>query len=111
MTEEPAGSNIREVLEQLVRIAERLPLGVDTPVKFGICDGVNLQMIDAVDVDHFATVDGGGEVKELFVMFKCHQHPGTSPGELLQGVTADLDEELREITGVDTSRPDGPETE
>lgn len=89
-------TTIREMIEALVELAEESPVGADTEVEFGICNGTDLQMVDKVDVSHFTHVQDG-EMPRVFVMFRGHVHPGEKPGQLLHDAVADVDEELRDL--------------
>ncbi|TDD60826.1 hypothetical protein [Actinomadura rubrisoli] len=89
-------TTIREVIAMLNTLAADLPEGMDTRVKFGICDGADLQMVDDVDLSHYTHVKDGRPV-EVFVMFRGHVHPEEEPGPRLRGAAAHVDEELREL--------------
>ena len=95
-------STIRETIEELTRLAGHLRDGMDTPVEFAICDGHSLQMIDDFDVTYWTRINTEtGAHGAQSVMFRGHHHPGKLPGKRHQAVTADVDDELRDLTDSD----------
>jgi hypothetical protein len=89
-------TTIRQAIEVLTELASTLPDGMETQVEFGLCNGVDLQMFDEIDVDHYTHVSEG-KPDRVFVMFRAHAHPGEEPGRQLRDATADVDEELRDL--------------
>lgn len=89
-------TTIRDMIEALTELAATSPEGVDTQVEFGLCNGVDLQMFDKVDVDHYTHV-GDDKPDRIFVMFRAHAHPGEEPGRQLRDAVADVDDELRDL--------------
>lgn len=89
-------TTIREVIDMLTDLASFLPVGPDTQVEFGICDGENLQMVDKVDVSHYTHVRDDGS-DQIFVIIRGHVHLGEKPGRLLRGAVADVDQELHDL--------------
>lgn len=99
-TEEPLGATLRDLIDGLHRLARILDHGLDTPIKLGVCDGRNVQMIDRVDVDvqtFYARMPDGFAPGEESVVIRGHHHAGEVPGELGLGVVEDPDEELRSL--------------
>ncbi|OLT12951.1 hypothetical protein BJF79_03360 [Actinomadura sp. CNU-125] len=90
-------TTIRTLVNMLTLMSSALPDGLETRVEFGICDGENLQMVDKVDLSDYTTVTEDGREEETVVAFRGHAHPGQSPGRLLQGVTADADEQMHRL--------------
>jgi hypothetical protein len=92
----------RELIDMITATAAELRDGLDTDIEFGICDGNNLELIDDVDIDFYARVPTDGSPGGTQLLIICgHHHPGQKPGELLRGAAADVDDELRNLTGQD----------
>lgn len=93
-----ATTTLHELIVGLTDMAGDAPAGMETVVRFGVCDGKNLQMLDHVDLDFMTEVDEGGTPKAApFAIFKAHHHPGETPGPLWPGVASDVDDELRAL--------------
>ncbi|GAB3679376.1 hypothetical protein GCM10027589_49660 [Actinocorallia lasiicapitis] len=90
---------LRETIEMLTALADQSPDGLDTPVEFGICDATDLQMIDEIDLGIYQRISVRTSEVGTYVMFRGHHHPGAVPGALLRGAAADVDDELRDLTG------------
>lgn len=91
-------TTIRDLIAALNELAEESPAGENTEVEFGICNGTALQMVDDIDVSHSTRVQADGLARvRVSVLFRAHVHPGEKPGELLRGVAADVDQELRDL--------------
>jgi hypothetical protein len=85
-----------------------LPEGVETHVELGVCNGNDLQLIEKVDLGHWALMPPEGPlIAGRFVLLRGHVHPGERAGELLRGAANDLDQELRELT--DATGDPGPD--
>jgi hypothetical protein len=99
--QEDEAMTLRGVLNMLMAVAAELPLGLDSRVEFGVCDGENLQRIDQVDVDIYTNIQtaSGEEAGEPFVILRAQSHPGQTAGRPLRGVASNADDELRKLTG------------
>jgi hypothetical protein len=73
--------------------AAALPLGLDTRMEFGVCDGLNLQLLADSDlVTYRKAPASGGEVGTLTVLLRVHRH-GKALGEVLANGAAACGEE------------------
>ena len=101
--EEEERVTIRIFIELLARAAGNLPEGLDSAIELAICDGTSKQFIDHVEADHWYTVnqETGRVVTdgERGVYIIGHWHPGEGPGKVYRGIAADVDEELRKLSG------------
>jgi hypothetical protein len=81
-------TTVRTVLNALLEIAAGLPLGLDTQMEFGVCDGLNLQLLNNADLIsyHKKAAAGGAEAGTLSVLLRAHHH-GKAPGEILPNGT------------------------
>jgi hypothetical protein len=92
-------TTIRELIDGLTEIAEMMPDRLDTELEIGVCNGEDLQIIEKVDVDHYAEMSADAPaVDRRFVMLRGHLHPGEKSGMLLRGVASDVDQEFRGLT-------------
>jgi hypothetical protein len=82
-------TTVRTVLNALLEIAAGLPLGLDSRVEFGVCDGLNMQLLDNADLISYRkkAPDGSEEADTLSVLLRAHHH-GNAPGELMDGTAA-----------------------
>lgn len=103
-------TTVRRMVEALLGVADRLPLGLDAAVEFGVCDGAALQILKDVDVTAYSVFprDQSRPVSAPTVLIRAHDHPGpgTSRGPLMRGAAADADDELQDLTSRDL--PPGP---
>jgi hypothetical protein len=83
-----AAATVRDLIAVLTEAATRLPAGLDTPVRFGICDGTDLHLLDDVDVDVYTVhpQDPADDPRHL-LLARGHQHPGRA-GEVWRGAGA-----------------------
>lgn len=95
-------ATVREFVERLTELSAELTDGLNSVIRFGVCDGDHLQLLDKVDV-HFYTRQStqGSPTGPEFVIIRGHVHPGEEAGELLEGVATHADEELRNLTDGD----------
>jgi hypothetical protein len=99
LPEPRAVTTIRDLVDGLAELARMLPEGFETRVELGMCDGQDLQLIENVDLGHWALMPPEGPlIAGRFVLLRGHVHPGERVGELLRGAANDLDQELRELT-------------
>jgi hypothetical protein len=100
------GTTIGILIDGLTELAEMLPEGMETPVKFGICDGSGIQFVDKSDLGHWGHASlEDAQVREWFVLLRGHVHPGENPGQYSPGVADDVDRELRDLTGGEDEGP------
>jgi hypothetical protein len=90
----------RELIDAITELATGLPDGMETAVELGICDGKDVQMVDKMDIDHWAQLKNAKPVRR-FILLRGHVHPGEDAGQKMPGVASDLDEELRQLTDDD----------
>jgi hypothetical protein len=96
-----AETTVRAFIEKLTELAADLPNGLDSPVDLAICDGTDLVILEAVDMDVLSTIrteEPVGEVTRQSVMVRGHNHAGDGPGEVYRGLVGHVDEELRKLT-------------
>jgi hypothetical protein len=91
-------TTIRQMIEGLTEGAAMLAEGMDANFRFAICNGADLQFVESVDVDHWQLVTDDGSPGGWFLLMRAHVHPGERLGELAVGASADLDQELRDLT-------------
>ncbi|MGH4017829.1 MAG: hypothetical protein ACRDT0_01010 [Pseudonocardiaceae bacterium] len=89
--------NVRQAIEQLTAAAESLPTGLDSPVRVALCDGVDVQVSDEVDIDHYTEVSPDVGVLGVFVMVRGHPHRDKDAGRStkLRGWADQADEQLQ----------------
>ena len=110
LPEPRAVTTIRDVVDGLTELAAMLPEGLETRVELGVCDGEDLQLIENVDLGHWALMPPERpQVAERFVLLRGHVHPGERAGELLRGAASHVDQELRKLT--DDNGDHGPDAE
>jgi hypothetical protein len=108
LPEPRAVTPIRDLVDGLTELARMLPEGFETRVELGVCDGEDLQLIENVDLDHWALMPPERpQVAERFVLLRGHVHPGKRAGELLRGAASHVDKELRDLT--DDNGDHGPD--
>ena len=94
---------MREFIEWLTEAAENLPEGLDSALDLTICDRRGKQFIDHVEVEPWRaySIETGRENPDgpRGVYIIGHWHPDESPGKYLRAMTADVDDELRDLTG------------
>lgn len=102
MPEQHNAVTVRHLITALTESASRLPAGLDTPIRFGLCDGTDLHLIADVDVDVYTALpkDPAGDT-ERFLLVRAHQHPGGPAGPVWRGAASHADDELRRLTGDD----------
>ena len=72
-----AVTTIRDLMDGLTELAGMLPEGYETHVELGVCDGEDLQLIENVDLGHWAlTPPEGPQIASWFVLLRGHVHPG-----------------------------------
>jgi hypothetical protein len=85
---------VGRLMAMLMTAAEDERFGLETPVKFGVCDAVNLQIIDHVELVEMFDVDRATLAPtDAWLMFKAHHHPGTKPGDFYPGAAAEIDQD------------------
>jgi hypothetical protein len=95
-----AQETVRGFIDLLTEVAGTLPEGLDSAIELGICDGKTLQIIDNVEVDFWVQVAGdGSRIGAQCVLICGHQHRRESTGREGRSVAANLDEELRKLSG------------
>jgi hypothetical protein len=110
LPEPRAVTTIRDLVDGLTELAGMLPEGFETRVELGVCDGEDLQLIENVDLGHWALMPPERpQVTERFVLLRGHVHPGERAGELLRGAASHVDQELRKLT--DDNGDHGPDAE
>ncbi len=108
LPEPRAVTTIRDLVDGLTELAGMLPEGSETRVELGVCDGEDLQLIENVDLDHWALMSPERpQVAEQFVLLRGHVHPGERAGELLRGAASHVGQEFRALT--DDNGDHGPE--
>ncbi len=89
---------VRGFIETLTDVASYLPEGLDSAIELGICDGKDLQFIDAVDVNYwFEVATDLTQTGRRYVLIRGHWHGQESPGRVARGVSEDWDDELRKL--------------
>jgi hypothetical protein len=71
----PGGqATVRTVPNALTDMAAGLPLGLDSRMEFGVCDGLNLQLLDNSDLISYRkkAPAGGEEAGTLSVLLRAH---------------------------------------
>ena len=92
----------RDLIDGLTYLVSDLPDGLDSDVRLGICDSADVQMVDLWDVvQQFPVNEDGSPRAAAYVLLRGHIHPGDHAGEVLRGVAADADDELRRLTDED----------
>ena len=86
--------NIRELVDELVAVAQEMPAGERTEVRVAMCDGSNVEITRALEIDNMAMVTDSGAVREVFAIIKAHPHLDDS-STVARGVAEDADEQLR----------------
>jgi hypothetical protein len=90
--------NIREVIDQLTAVAGRMPAAYDTEVRVAMCDGANVEITRALEIDDMALLDNEMRtVKEQFVIIKAHPHLDET-STVARGIAEDADDQLRRWT-------------
>ena len=110
LPEPHAVTTIHDLVDGLTELAGMLPEGFETRVELGVCDGEDLQLIENVDLGHWALMPPEQpQAAEWFVLLRGHVHPGERAGELLRGAASHVDLELREFSddNRDHGRDDG----
>jgi len=75
LPEPRAVTTIRDLVDGLTELAGMLPEGFETRVELGVCDGEDLQLIENVDLDHWALMPPERpQVAERFVLLRGHVH-------------------------------------
>lgn len=102
MPDPDAAVTVRHLITALTESASRLPAGLDTPVRFGLCDGTDLHLHTDVGVDTYTALpkDPAGDT-ERFLLVRAHQHPDSPAGQVWRGAASHADDELRRLTGDD----------
>ena len=88
---------LRQLVDMVTGMAAHQERGLDTPFRFGVCDGNDVSIVSMVDTQECERVSKeDARVVETFVAIRLHLH---GPGiERWKGVTNDVDEELRQLT-------------
>jgi hypothetical protein len=81
---------VRTVIDALLDNAARLPLGLDTPLKLGVCDAESVRLLNYADIILLGDVPtfvgqpfAPGAEATVAVLLRAHRHPWDTPGELL----------------------------
>lgn len=99
LPEPHAVNTIHDLVDGLTELAGMLPEGFETRVELGVYDGEDLQLIENVDLGHWALMPPERpQAAEWFVLLRGHVHPGERAGELLRGAASHVDLELREFS-------------
>ena len=92
LPEPRAVTTIRDVVDGLTELAAMLPEGLETRVELGVCGGEDLQLIENVDLGHWALMPPERpQAAEWFVLPRGHVHRGERAGELLRGAASHVD--------------------
>jgi hypothetical protein len=106
--ESRAVTTIRDLVDGLIELAGMLPQGFKTRVELGVCDGEDLQLIENIDLDRWASMPPERlQMAEWFVLLRGHLHPGERAGELLHRAASHVDQDLRELA--DENGDHGPD--
>src|SRR5688500_3277008 len=64
-----------DAIEQLMRVATRIPGGVEAEVHIWVCDGSSILTTTDFEIDHAATINTDtGKASEYFGIIKAHPH-------------------------------------
>jgi hypothetical protein len=89
--------NIREVIDERAALAREMPDGEHSEVRVALCDGSNIEITRALEIDTMAMLTEAGVVREQFAVVKAHPHLDDS-ATVGRGVAEDADEQMRKWT-------------
>lgn len=103
---------VRTVIDALIDTAAKLPRGLDTPMKLGVCDAQNVRLLDYADIVPLGNLPlfagqpfAPGAEATLAVLLRAHRHPWEAPGGLLPCGCGEVDDEDPGPAGA--PKPDG----
>jgi hypothetical protein len=91
-----------DAIEQLMRVATRIPGGVEAEVHIWVCDGSSILTTTDFEIDHAATINTvTSKASEYFGIIKAHPHRDPS-SRTHRAATEDADEYLRQWSEEDS---------
>jgi hypothetical protein len=107
------GPTVRTVIDALLDKAARLPLGLDTPLKLGVCDAESVRLLNYADIILLGDVPvfvgqpfAPGAEATVAVLLRAHRHPWDAPGNCSPKAAGK--QTTTRTRGTDTGHKPGP---